>query len=258
VSLCNWLRENVWRPTIRSGGRRIARPKRAVHPLLEVLEDRLCPSGGYLLVPDFDRNAVLRYNESTGAFVDEFVKRDSGGVNQPYIALYGPHDHNLYVSTGHWSGPGKIKAVLRYDGTTGAFLDQFVQAGHNNQAGAGGAGPSDPAELNMPHVPLFGPDGNLYIGDAVNVYTPGLNGQGRIARYNGTTGAYMDDFVPFFTGGLRHPDAMVFGPGSKGHLDLYVSDEGPSRIMRYDGTTGAFLGEFVPGATAEGCPPRKP
>ena len=38
---------------------------------------------GYLLVPDFDRDNVLRYREDTGAFVDEFVPKHSGGLRPP-------------------------------------------------------------------------------------------------------------------------------------------------------------------------------
>ncbi len=187
-------------------------------------------SGGYLLVPDLDRHNVLRFDAKTGAFVDEFVSRMSGGLNQPFVALYGPHDHNLYVSTGHLHGPGQIKAVLRYDGATGAFLDEFVQGG----------------QMDMPHAFIFGPDGNIYFGDRVDGNIGHPQG-GRILRFDGRTGAFMDEFVPRLSGGLKHPVAFVFGPDDNGDgkLDLYVSDEGPSRILHYDGTTGAFLGEFV-------------
>src|SRR5262249_52919634 len=59
---------------------------------------------------------------ATGAFVDEFLPHNSGRLNQPASVVIGPRDHNVYVSTGHFGGPGQIKAVLRYDGTTGAFL----------------------------------------------------------------------------------------------------------------------------------------
>ena len=99
----------------------------------------------YLLVPDYDKHNVLRFDAATGAFVDEFVPRQSGGLNLPWIALIGPHDGNIYVSSGHFRGPGQIKAVLRYDGTTGAFLDQFVQ----------------PGQMDMAHSDMYGPDGTL-------------------------------------------------------------------------------------------------
>ena len=35
---------------------------------LEPIEDRLCPSGGYLVVGSFANNGVLRYGEDAGAF----------------------------------------------------------------------------------------------------------------------------------------------------------------------------------------------
>ena len=50
--------------------------------LLEALEGRDCPSGGHLLVTDFDTHSVLRYNEASGAFVDTFVPRSSDGLRQ--------------------------------------------------------------------------------------------------------------------------------------------------------------------------------
>lgn len=183
---------------------------------------------GYLLVPDYDKHNLLRFDAATGAFVDEFVSRKSGGLNQPYIALIGPHDGHLYVTTGHFDGPGQIKSVLRYDGTTGAFLDEFVQRG----------------QMDMAHAVMFGPDGHVYVG-VIDEGNTGHRQGGRIARFNGITGAFMGDFVPLLSGGLRHPLAHVFGPNGNGKLDLYVTDEEGHDIKRYDGTTGAFLGVFA-------------
>lgn len=193
----------------------------------------------YLLVPDYDKHNVLRFDAATGAFVDEFVPRQSGGLNLPWIALIGPHDGNIYVSSGHFRGPGQIKAVLRYDGTTGAFLDQFVQ----------------PGQMDMAHSVMFGPDGNLYVGDRVEGNTGHPRG-GRILRFNATTGAFMDEFVPRLSGGLLHPLAHVFGPSGRGprNLDLYVTDEDAHDIKRYDGTTGAFLGVYVPAGSFISAP----
>src|SRR5262245_20484495 len=93
---------------------------------VEPLEFRELLSSDYLLFPDLDKHNVLRYDADTGAFVDEFVSKKSGGLNQPWNVVIGPHDENLYVPSGHFRGPGQIKAVLRYDGTTGVFLDEFV------------------------------------------------------------------------------------------------------------------------------------
>jgi hypothetical protein len=178
---------------------------------------------------------VLRFDAATGAFVDEFIPRRSGGLNQPNGIVFGPHDHDLYITTGHFQGPGQIKAVLRFDGAGGAFEDEFVER----------------RQLDQPHSGIFGPDGNFYVGDSGN--NPGGNQSagGRVARFDGRTGAFLGDFVTAGSGGLTHPGAIVFGPDSTGdgRLDLYATDEGPSRVMLYDGVTGAFVREFVPGGS---------
>jgi len=198
----------------------------STRPAIEPLEDRDCPSGSYLLVSSFKTDNVLRYDAATGAFVDEFLPHRSGGLSQPWGVVIGPADHHVYVSTGHFQGAGQIKAVLRYDGDTGAFLDEFVKSGQMPQPGA----------------VTFGPDGNLYVSDDTD------ESHGRIARFDGTTGAYLNDFVTVGSGGLAHPLVHVFGPSGRGPgaLDLYVSDPHIHRILRYDGTTGAFVSVFVP------------
>jgi DNA-binding beta-propeller fold protein YncE len=55
--------------------------------------------------------------------------------------------------------------VLRYNGSTGAFMGVFASGGG----------------LTMPIGLAFGPDGNLYVGTR----------SGNIIRYNGTTGAFI-------------------------------------------------------------------
>jgi len=190
-------------------------------------------SGGYLLVSSFMTDSVLRYDGITGAFVDTFVPRRSGGLTSPEGLVFGPHDHHLYVVGGFESGPGQHKAIFRYDGTTGAFIDEFTESGH----------------LTRPVSVLFGPDGNLYVADLV-AYGDGS----KVVRFNGSTGAFMDDFVPLGSGGLLNILGMVFGPSghNPNRLDLYVCNYSqPGRatdsILRYDGRTGAFLGAFVAG-----------
>src|SRR5262249_13140980 len=81
------------------------RPRGAtVRLVVEALEDRQCPSGGYLFVPSYDTNSVLRYDGNTGAYVDTPVPKGAGGLSQPYAVLIGPHDHQLYVSSGQFGG----------------------------------------------------------------------------------------------------------------------------------------------------------
>ena len=93
-----------------------------------------------LLVTSID--GVLRYDEKTGAFIDAFVPRGSGGLDIPLGVVFGP-DSNLYVAS------AGTDSVLRYDGKTGAFIDAFVSRG------SGG--------LDLPRGVVFGPDGNLYV-----------------------------------------------------------------------------------------------
>jgi len=117
----------------------------------------------------------LRYNGTTGAFIDTFAS--GSGLSGPAGLAFGP-DGNLYV------GSFNSDAVLRYNGTTGAFIDTF----------ASGSGLSGPVGL------LFGSDGNLYVGS---------NGSNGVLRYDGTTGAFVDTFVTAGSGGLNGPSYVV-------------------------------------------------
>jgi hypothetical protein len=186
-----------------------------VTPALERLEDRLCPSGGYLLVDSFDTNSVLRYNEATGAFVDQFVPKNTGGLYASASMDFGP-DHNLYVSNGLFSTNNKANDVLRFDGTNGTFLRDFADSG----------------QLTDPRGVIFWSDGNLYVADG--------DGTGRVLRYDGQTGAFLDVFVQP-DNGLTHPSSMLFGPDG----DLYVINTATSEIQRYQGPFGKSPGTHI-------------
>ena len=136
----------------------------------------------------------------------------NGGLDRSTGMVFGP-DNNLYV------GSLNTNQVLRYDGTTGAFLSPFVTAG------SGG--------LNGPAVDglIFRPDGRLYVAS---------RNSDSVLRYDATTGAYTDTFVATGSGGLLQPKGMIFAPDGS----LLVSS-GTNQVLRYDGTTGAFLSAFV-------------
>src|SRR5262249_54986341 len=114
VLINTWLRKALARSAT-PGHRPHRSPPRTRGPSLEILEDRFCPSGGYLLVDSYNTNSVLRYDETTGAFVDEFVPKHSGGLYSGANMDFGP-DHNLYVSNGLFSPNNKANDVLSYDG----------------------------------------------------------------------------------------------------------------------------------------------
>ncbi|MGK7904567.1 MAG: PEP-CTERM sorting domain-containing protein, partial [Hormoscilla sp.] len=74
----------------------------------------------FLLVSSLLNDQVLRYDGTTGFFLDVFAS--GGGLNEPTDITLGP-DGNLYVSS------VETDQVLRYDGTTGFFLDVFASGG---------------------------------------------------------------------------------------------------------------------------------
>jgi DNA-binding beta-propeller fold protein YncE len=109
---------------------------------------------GNLYVTSANTNTVMRYDGTTGAPLPApgqmgavFVPNRSGGLQNPAQLILG-RDGNLYVNS------QDNNSVLRYDGTTGAFIDAFIRSG------SGG--------LSTPRGLVFGPDGNLYINSSDN------------------------------------------------------------------------------------------
>ena len=216
----------------------------------------LCPASvdaQDLLVASQGTDQVLRYNGTTGAPMGVFA---SGSFDGPEAMTYGP-DGNLYV-IGAFSNN-----VVRFNGATGAFIDEFVASGSG--------GLSNPTDLD------FGPDGHLY------VLPHGSLGSESVWKYNGSTGAFIGLFGA--GGGMEHTHGLTWGPDSNlyhgrlggatiarfnssgaslGELgphsglstlsdlafgpdgNIYVTSISPGGVLRYDGSTGAFIGEFVP------------
>jgi streptogramin lyase len=81
-------------------------------------------------------------------------------------------------------------------------------------------------------VSSFGPDGNFYVGEY----------SGRVLRYDGRTGAFIDVFVGVGTLGFQFLDGLAFGPDG----NLYTVSSEFEKVLTYDGTTGAFISEFIP------------
>src|SRR5260221_133959 len=74
-----------------------------------------------------------------------------------------------------------------------------------------------------------------------NLYVASLNGSS-VLKYNGTTGACINAFVPMNSGGLVNPNGLTFAPDG----NLYVSSFTTNSVLKYDGATGAFITAFVP------------
>lgn len=169
-----------------------------------------CGPDGNLYVSSQANDRILRYDGSTGAFIDIFVPAGSGGLNIPVGLDFGP-DGNLYVVS------NANHSVLRYDGSTGAFMDVFVPTGSG---------------LNSPSGLTFGPDGILYVCSFLS---------DKVLYFDGTTGAALGDFVTTGSGGLDAPRGLTFGPDG----NLYIAEDLNDSVRRYDGTTGAFIDVFV-------------
>jgi len=124
--------------------------------------------------------------------------------------------YELFVSSRNTS------SVKYYDGTTGAYLGDFVSSG------SGG--------LSATQEVVFGPDGHLYVSGRENT---------AVKKYNGVTGDYISDFTSGLV--LVGPTKISFGPDS----NLYVSQWGapgaetPKKIVRFNATTGVFVDEFT-------------
>lgn len=129
-------------------------------------------NGGYL----------VRFNGTTGAPMGNFTQPGAGGLGGINDFLFASNGKLLVSGV----NSGDPDTIYGFDGTTGAFTGNFAM-------GNGLNGPIGLAE---------GADGNLYVA---SVFTH------NIKRFNLSSGAFVDDFVPN-TAGLRAPTYIGFTP----------------------------------------------
>jgi hypothetical protein len=127
-------------------------------------------------------NYLVRFNGVTGAAMGNFTQPGAGG-NTAFQDFLFSSTGKLIVSGGNGSSNDFLS---QFDGSTGAYLGNF----------ASGNG------LNLPYGLAEGSDGNLYVASEFSQ---------NIKRFNMTTGAFVDDFVPVLAGN-RFPSYIGFTP----------------------------------------------
>jgi hypothetical protein len=167
-----------------------------------------------LYVASADTDEILRYDGGSGAFLDAFVSKGSGGLEAPVDLEFAP-DGSLYVSTLVLGSPENGK-VLRYDGLTGAFQEEIAHG------------------LNGAHG-LSWHDGALYITTHFG---------NEVFKYDSSG---FNVFVPAGSGGLDGARHALFGADANGDAveDLYVASHNTMQVLRYDGQTGTFIDVFT-------------
>ncbi|MFO0809261.1 MAG: Calx-beta domain-containing protein [Gemmataceae bacterium] len=172
------------------------------------------PDGDFYTVHT-GRNAIGRYNGTTGAFMDDFVPPDGhfkGSLLQGIAFRAG----YLYVFS------GLTNEVVRYDATTGAFVDVFVAAGSGGVNGV----------FDM----AFGPDANQDGIPELYVSSPSNNS---VLRYDGATGQPLGTYIAAGSGGLSGPTGLTF---DSTNTYLYVASNGSNQVLKYNAASGAFVG----------------
>ncbi len=209
-------------------------------------------------------NIVIRYNGTTGVFIDEFIPQGSNGLDEAKDMKFGP-DGNMYISSNDDGPVGEGGRVMRFNGQTGAYIDDFIPNG-------AGQGPTTNTDTVCEAMSIeFGPDGFFYLGNDPRNCACEDTSCYNVMRFNGTTGQYVDTpFPPGFLG-LYDPNGMAIGPD----CNLYISSEGlgfpdenvnanPNVIYRLNLTTGqnapGTIEEFVPsnGLLADDIPGGQP
>ena len=136
---------------------------------------------------------------------------ENGPLDGPAGVLFG-EDGDLYV------GSFNTNQVLRYDGSTGAYLGVFV-------SGLSGG--------------LFGPDAGMAWGPDGHLYVPSFFNH-RVLKYDQKTGASLGTFIPSGLGGLNNPRTIVF----RSDGTVLVSAQGTNQVLHY-AADGSFLGPFL-------------
>jgi DNA-binding beta-propeller fold protein YncE len=176
--------------------------------------------------------SITRYNATTGSLIDQLATPALDVGYHPRGLVFGS-DGMLYASNFEPPSADASASILRFNPTTGAFVDEFVA--RNSAPFYRGEGIT------------FSPDGDLFaIGfrkDASDV--------DRILQFDGTSGALIKTIETDEVGGLRNvpSQGLLFGPGGDLYVPVLAQDTDPntgapvpvsSEIRRYDTSDSTF------------------
>ncbi len=136
----------------------------------------------------YNNDMVLRYDGTSGAFIDVFVSSGSGGLDGPSDTRF---RNGTFVVVS-----ARSDAVLRYDETTGDFIGSLITPG------SGG--------LDYPHYMQIDENGVLYLAGKHN---------DNVLKYDADTGQFLGVLVPSGRGGLRGPRGLLILPAPPGPCD---------------------------------------
>lgn len=182
-----------------------------------------------LYVSNTGRDTINLYDGQTGNFKRALFSSDEASCNAPFGTRFGPDD-NLYFSCTF------SNSIRRYDTQTGETETLVTNRVPGAAPGGLAFGPDDNLyianfgantidrynfgtgkleafidSVDSPVQPVFGPDGNLYVSSNPTLKV-GQPVPGKVLRFDGQTGALIDEFIPENTGGLDGAGWLAFTP----------------------------------------------
>jgi len=167
---------------------------------------------GDLYLGDWYQHRIDRYEAGSFTLKASYQAVPGDSLGTPNYMTWAPNG-NLMVVSGGWD------SVLEFDTANDGV----------NLLGVFSTLPG----VQQPQDLAYGPNGNLFVSGGY---------AGNVQEIDGTTGAYIGEFVPTESGRLS-ATGLLFD--DHGRLLLTSSETGGARVLAYDAITGAPLGAFT-------------
>jgi hypothetical protein len=165
---------------------------------------------------------IIRYDGATGTRLNTVVSSAQAGA-WPADFAFGP-DENLYISDG--------VRIQRYNPLTGNLIYTFIDLTQ--------------ADFVLAYNLTFGPDGNLYVTGYQKAEVNQVPTK-KVSRFQGTTGLFIDNFIPQFACAQDFGQGIHFGSDGDLYMLCQLGGMGyHSALQRYSGSSGAFIETIIP------------